>query len=143
MSPEALFSLTGPLALAGWLALILSPLAPRAALTLAGLAIPLLLSTAYAALILAYWTTAEGGFSSLSDVMTLFDTPGVALAGWVHYLAYDLFVGAWIVRTARAEGVYHALVLPCLVPAFLFGPIGFLAFNALRLVGRRRQEIPA
>jgi hypothetical protein len=143
MSPEALFALSGPVAMAGWLALALSPLAPRPALIAAGLAIPILLSIAYAALILVHWSGAEGGFDSLPAVMALFDAPGVALAGWLHYLAYDLFVGAWIVRTARAEGVSHWLVLPCLVPAFLFGPAGFLAFNALRLVGRRPQEIPA
>ena len=143
MTPEALFAIATPVVLIGWLALVLSPLAPRATLIVAGLAIPLLLSVAYAALILVHWASAEGGFGSLPEVMALFDNPGVALAGWVHYLAYDLFVGAWIVRTARTEGISHALVLPCLVPAFLFGPAGFLAFNAVRLVGRRSREIPA
>ena len=58
--------------------------------------------------------------------------PYAALAGWVHFLAFDLFVGAWITRTARAEGISHWLVLPCLVLTFLFGPAGFLAFTLLR-----------
>lgn len=141
MSLEDLFALTGPMAMGGWLALVLSPLAPRAALAVSGLAIPLLLSTGYVALILVHWSGAEGGFASLPDVMALFDTPGVALAGWVHYLAFDLFVGAWIVRTARAEGVAHLLVLPCLALTFLFGPAGFLAFNSLRFVGARSREV--
>ena len=73
--------------------------------------------------------------------MGLFDSPGVALAGWVHYLAFDLLVGAWIVRTARSEGVAHLLVLPCLALTFLFGPAGFLAFNGLRLVRGRTREV--
>jgi hypothetical protein len=130
--PHVLFQLSGPVAILGWLALAVAPFAPRAADLVAGLAIPALLSVAYAALILVHWSAAPGGFDSLASVMALFTSPGVALAGWVHYLAFDLFVGAWITRTARAEGIGHILVLPCLVLTFLFGPAGFLAFTALR-----------
>ena len=130
--PHALFQMTGPLALMGWLALVLSPLAPRLADRLAGLAIPALFAVLYTALILAHWADAPGGFDSLANVMALFTDPPVALAGWVHYLAFDLFVGAWITRTARAEGIPHLLILPCLALTFLFGPAGFLAFLILR-----------
>ena len=69
---------------------------------------------------------------ALPTADALFTDPAHALAGWVHYLAFDLFVGAWITRTARDEGIPHLLILPCLVLAFLFGPAGFLAFVALR-----------
>jgi Domain of unknown function (DUF4281) len=120
--PHALFQLTGPLAMLGWLTLALAPLAPRLADAVAALVIPILL----------YWSDAPGGFDSLANVMALFTDPAVALAGWVHYLAFDLFVGAWITRTARAEGISHLLILPCLALTFLFGPAGFLAFTALR-----------
>jgi hypothetical protein len=130
--PDIVFQYTGPLAILGWLALALAPLAPRLAETVAALVIPVLLSVPYAALILAHWAGAPGGFGSLAEVMTLFTTPAVALAGWVHYLAFDLFVGAWIARTARAERIPHLLILPCLALTFLFGPAGFLAFTALR-----------
>lgn len=132
MTPETLFSLSGPLAMLGWLALALSPLAPRAAQWVSALVIPALLSVAYAALILIGWPSAEGGFDSLANVMALFTSPWVALAGWLHYLAFDVFVGAWEVRTARREGIAHALVLPCLLLTFLFGPAGFALFLAIR-----------
>lgn len=130
--PHLLFQFSAPLALLGWLALVLSPLAPRFADALAAMSIPALLSVGYTALILVHWSDAPGGFDSLANVMALFTDPAIALAGWVHYLAFDLFVGAWITRTARAEGMPHLLILPCLVLAFLFGPAGFLAFVALR-----------
>lgn len=130
--PHLLFGYSGPLAMLGWLTLALSPLAPRAAQIVAGLAIPAILSVAYAALVLVHWADAPGGFGSLADVMALFTDPSVALAGWVHYLAFDLLIGAWITRTARAEGIPHLLILPCLVLTFLFGPAGFLAFLILR-----------
>jgi hypothetical protein len=132
MTPDMLFQLANPLAMLGWVVLAFSPLAPRAAGLVAGLAIPALFAVAYAALILAFWWGAPGGFDSLPNVMTLFTSPEIALAGWVHYLAFDLFVGAWEVRTARREAIPHLLVLPCLLLTFLFGPAGFLLFLGIR-----------
>lgn len=138
MSPDQLFDLANPLALAGWLALLAAPLAPRAAQAVAAAAIPLLLSLAYAGLVLAFWWEAPGGFGSLSEVMLLFTHPHIALAGWLHYLAFDLFLGAWEVRTARAEGIPHWAVIPCLCLTFLFGPAGLLAFAILRFTVTRK-----
>lgn len=132
MSPDTLFQIANPLALVGWLALALSPLSPRWADRIAGYAVPLLLSVGYTALILTFWSSSEGGFGSLPEVMTLFTFPGVALAGWVHYLAFDLFIGAWETRKARAARMPHLLLLPCLALTFLFGPVGLLLFLTLR-----------
>jgi hypothetical protein len=137
MTPDALFQITNPLAMLGWLALAAAPLAPRVAQGVA-IAIPLLLSVLYTGLVLAFWAGAEGGFSSLPEVQRLFTSAPIALAGWVHYLAFDLFVGAWAVRTARAEGIAHWMVLPCLILTFLFGPAGLLAFAALRFILTRK-----
>ncbi len=141
MSPDTLFQFTGPLAILGWLALILSPLAPRLTDAMAAIVIPALLSVAYTALILVNWSSAPGGFGSLAEVMLLFTSPAIALAGWIHYLAFDLFVGAWITRTARANSIPHLLILPCLVLTFLFGPAGFLAFTALRTAFAARARM--
>jgi hypothetical protein len=132
MSPDALFQIANPLALLGWLVLVASPLSPVWADRIAGVLIPVLLSVGYAALILAFWWSAEGGFSSLAEVMRLFTSPWIALAGWVHYLAFDLFIGAWETRKARAGGMPHLVLLPCLALTFLFGPIGLLVFLTLR-----------
>lgn len=134
MTADHLFQLANPLALVGWLALLASPLAPRAAQAISAAAIPLLLSLAYAGLVLAFWWEAPGGFGSLAEVQALFTHPQIALAGWLHYLAFDLFLGAWEVRTARAEGIPHWAVIPCLVLTFLFGPAGLLAFAILRFI---------
>lgn len=138
MSPDQLFQLANPLALLGWLALLAAPLVPRLAQGVAGTAVPLLLSLAYAGLVLAYWSGASGGFGSLPEVMQLFTHPQIALAGWMHYLAFDLFLGAWEVRTARTEGIPHWAVVPCLALTFLFGPAGLLAFAILRFTLTRK-----
>ncbi len=142
MSPDLLFTICNLIAVSGWLILLLSPVLPRLAQMYAGLVVPLLLSVAYAGLVMAFWTSAEGSFSTLPDVMKLFTKPEVALAGWVHYLAFDLFVGAWEVRTARKDHVPFLLVVPCLALTFLFGPAGFLAFSAL-CAARRLTAQPA
>jgi hypothetical protein len=141
MSPDQIFQLANPLALLGWVCLVVSPLAPRGAQAVAAAAIPLLLSLAYAGLILAFWWEAPGGFGSLAEVQALFTHPHIALAGWLHYLAFDLFLGAWEVRMARAEGIPHWAVIPCLALTFLFGPAGLLAFAILR-VSLVRKVLP-
>ena len=141
-SPDLMFQIANPVALIGWLTLALSPLSPRITQMIAGLAIPLLLAVLYSGLILAHWSTAPGGFGSLAQVMALFTSPPVALAGWVHYLAFDMLIGAWIARSAARDGIAHLLVLPCLALTFLFGPIGFLAFTTLRALARRPTGAP-
>lgn len=140
MSPDTLFQFANPLAMFGWLCLALSPLAPRWADRIGGFAIPVLLSLLYAAVILGYWWQVQGGFDSLSNVMLLLSNPWMALAGWVHFLAFDLFIGGWIIRMARSEGIAHMLILPCLLLTFLFGPVGLILFLAIAAV--RRLLIP-
>jgi hypothetical protein len=139
MPNDTVFQVVNMLALAGWLVLALAWLVPVWAERIAGLLVPVLLSVAYVGLVLAFWTRAPGGFGSLDAVMALFTMPEIALAGWIHYLAFDLLVGAWEVRTARREGIAFLIVLPCLALTFLFGPAGFLAFSALRLAQATRR----
>ena len=137
MSPDAIFQYANSLALVGWVLLLASPFAPRIANAAAAYGIPLLFAVVYSGLVLAFWTSAEGGFDSLSNVAALFQTREMLLAGWLHYLAFDLFVGAWIVRSAREAGGPFWMVVPCLAATFLFGPVGFLVFVAIRQVRTR------
>lgn len=134
MTPETIFQIANITALAGWIALLASPFFPVLADRIAALAVPLLLSSAYAGLVIAYFGQSDGGFDTLENVTRLFTKPEAVLAGWLHYLAFDLFVGAWEARTARAESIPFLLVIPRLVLTFLLGPAGFLAFNILRAV---------
>jgi len=134
---DALFSAANAAALLGWIALALAPLAGRrrtALRTAAGFVIPGLLAVVYAVLIALYWGSAAGGFGSIAQVRALFDSTAILVAGWLHYLAFDLFVGGWIARQGERDGVPHLLLLPCFALTFLFGPAGFLAFLFLRAV---------
>jgi hypothetical protein len=132
MQAETLFSAANTIAMAGWLALLVAPRTPLITWRIAGLALPGLLAALYAVLLALHAPGAEGGFSSLAGVAALFRTEGVLLAGWVHYLAFDLFIGAWICRRGAAEGMNPWLVRLCLPPTFLAGPVGLLLFLGLR-----------
>jgi len=132
MNLELLFSLAGLLAMSGWLFLLASPIIPGWSDKIAGLIIPLILSVGYVTLIVFFPSGGDGGFGSLAEVVELFSQQNAVMAGWIHFLAFDLLVGAWICRTARRNGVNFWLVIPCLPLTFIFGPAGFLAFSLVR-----------
>lgn len=139
MTPEQIFDIANPAATIGWLALALTPLAPVWTNRVA-MAVAIGLSALYTALALAFFAGADGGYDTLPNVITLLSTPELVLTGWVHFLAFDLFVGAWAVRVARREGIAHALVLPCLVGTLLFGPAGLVLFLAIRAAYQMRAQ---
>ena len=119
INPDQAFQLANGMALAGWVSLLASPLIPRWSERIAGIAIPLLLGAGYAAIVLVFWSRGEGGFDTLDNVAALFRSRELLLAGWIHYLAFDLFIGAWQARTAaKADrltfqvGDINALDLP-------------------------------
>lgn len=144
-APETTFTIANAVALCGWLVLLASPPSVRwaeAGRRLAGFVLPTALALLYVALLAAHWG-GDGGFGSLADVRTLFDQPGLLLAGWVHYLAFDLFVGAWIARRGAEIGVPHWQLVPVLALTFLFGPAGWLAFVGLRALRSGRPATHA
>lgn len=132
MKAEQIFSIANLIAMLSW---IILAVAPRWIVTrkviLSG-AIPLLLSVAYLCLIILFFGNSEGSFNSLAGVMQLFTNEWTVLAGWIHYLAFDLFVGTWEVKDAQEKNISHWFVIPCLFLTFMLGPIGFLLYCVLR-----------
>ena len=131
MELEQLFSMATLLAMIGWLILVILPRHHYARIA-GGLVVPLILSAGYLALIAQYFRGAEGGFGSLADVATLFQKQELLLAGWIHYLAFDLFIGGWEIRDSQRHGLPHLVVIPCLVMTFMLGPVGLLFYFAIR-----------
>ncbi len=137
MSPEQLFSLSTMLVVPGWLLLVFLPRWRWSARIVSAVVIPIALACVYLFLIATHFGRSDGDFNSLAGVARLFQNPHALLAGWIHYLAFDLFVGAWEVRDAQRVGIHHLLVVPCLVLTFLFGPAGLLLYFLLRWALRR------
>jgi hypothetical protein len=134
---DTLFSATSSAALLGWLLLIAGPRRPWVYGVLGG-ALVGGLCLVYGVLAMAFFFTVPGGgFGTLAEVMRLFTVPEVALAGWVHYLAFDLAVGLWIAHRADRQAVSRWLQAPVLAVTFLFGPLGLLMALAV-LAARRR-----
>ncbi len=127
---DAAFSAAGQLAIGGWLLLILAP-RWHFGRAIAGLVIPTLLSLCYLVLIAVSWHGASGGFSSLDAVSSLFASRPLLLAGWIHYLAFDLLVGAWLLGRSQSEGIRHWAMIPVLAFTFLFGPAGYLLYRLI------------
>jgi hypothetical protein len=131
MTAEQLFSILNLMIVVAWLLLVFLPRV-RWTATVVPVVIPVLLAVIYVVLVAAMLPGSEGGFSSLAGVRALFDNPWVLLAGWTHYLAFDLFIGGWEVRDAQRRGIPHLLVVPALVLTFLSGPAGLLFYLAVR-----------
>ncbi len=132
MKAEQIFSIANVIAMLSWVMLAVAPRWKWTNKLIISGAVPLLLSVAYLVLIVLFFGSAEGSFSSLAGVMKLFTNEWAVLAGWIHYLVFDLFVGSWEVKDAQAKGISHWLVIPCLFLTFMLGPIGFLLYSILR-----------
>jgi hypothetical protein len=137
LTPNSLFALANPLAMLGWALLVLAPRWRFTKLLVLSGAWSAGLAVAYAALITTHYLGGhggEGGFSSLAEVAALFKDPWALLAGWVHYLCFDLLTGAWEVRDAQRRGVPHGALVPALALTLLFGPVGLLVYFGVRAV---------
>ncbi|MDZ4790199.1 MAG: ABA4-like family protein [Hyphomicrobiales bacterium] len=143
MTPEQAFQISSGVPLLGWAALLFLPGSKIALEGVARILVPGVLALAYAAIIGRSFVEGPGldfsAFMTLDGIRALGSDPWLALAGWLHYLAFDLLVGCWEVRTARDEGIPHAAVIPCLLLTFMLGPVGFLAFLMVRALFRQRS----
>ena len=137
---DTLFSIASALVLPVWVALALAP--THRWTQAAAFIVPALLGVAYVGvfgLTLAEPAETGGGFGSLDDVAALFSDRRALLAGWIHYLAFDLFVGAWEARDAERYGVSRWALVPSLALTFLLGPAGLLLYLGARAVAVRRR----
>ena len=137
MELERLFAIAGNLVLPVWLLLLFVP-GWRWTRRLATFVVPLVLAGLYVFLLMHGKTPEGAGFRTLAQVQALFSSPYALLAGWVHYLAFDLFTGAWETRDALRLKISRWVVAPCLVLTFLFGPLGLGIYLLVRL-GMRRE----
>lgn len=136
VSNEAAFQAASAVAFAGWLLLWFAPRRP-AVLVLVRFGIVGLLATAYVVLVARHLGAVEGGgFMTLAGVKALLSSDPVILAGWIHYLAFDLVAGLWIAERADRDGIGRLVQLPFLAATLMLGPAGLLAFYALLALRR-------
>lgn len=140
MSAELIFSICSLAVIPGWLLLIFLPRWKWTLGLISSALIPFVLAITYLLFLVYSLSNASegGGFGSLAELSILFSDPYALLVGWIHYLAFDLFIGAWEVQDAQRNGVAHWMVVPCLLLTFIAGPVGLLLYLILR-TARTRQ----
>lgn len=149
MNWDMIFGLANVWALLGWVILAFAPKRAHV-VPLVFFAGVVLLACLYAGLIIPLMAgvISDGGpigrppadFTTLAGVMALFDSPGGATIGWIHYLAFDLFVGIWIARNADAHKISRWLQAPILFFTLMAGPIGLLLYLLLRQLAGEKPE---
>lgn len=147
---DTIFSIGNTAILPAWLLLAVAPKWPGTQ-WLAAIIAPLLLALAYTLLMMGSMTGMlppdgnAGGdvsFSTIEGIRNIFASDAGVVIGWFHYLAFDLFVGAWEGREARRIGLSHWLLIPCLFLTLMLGPVGFLLFMILRTLRQRKVLLP-
>ena len=132
MTADQLFAIANPVAVLCWILLALLPHRRWVTEIVTGRAVPGLFAVAYIAIVIAVMPHAQGNFSSLTGVASLFANPWMLLAGWLHYLAFDLLIGTWEARDSLERGVPRWLLVPCLFLTLMLGPIGWLLYVTIR-----------
>jgi hypothetical protein len=137
MDAASIFSLGNTFILIGWILLIFLP---NWKYTQAGIlnGLIVLYSLIYSFLILQdIGDFNADSFSTLANVKALFQNDNAVAAGWFHYLAFDLFVGAYIVRKSISLGLSRWLYTLALPFTFMFGPLGYLIFFIMKTAKTR------
>lgn len=137
ISPDTMYLVLNFGVMPFWALLILLPHARITEVAVHSVLVPLVLGVTYAWLLA---TAIAGppappdgsGFATLPELMKTFTAPTAVVAGWAHYLVFDLFVGSWEARDAQRIGLHHLVVAPCILITFLVGPIGLLLYLMVR-----------
>lgn len=139
MTPANIFSIANLIVMPMWILMICLPKWKLTKWLIDFKVIPILLSVVYVFyLIQSFMVSGLMDFGSLASVMEIFTEENAALAGWVHYLAFDLLIGMWMITQNRGVGIHQLLMAPCLFLAFMFGPAGFLLFISMKAVKARK-----
>jgi hypothetical protein len=138
---EQIFSLSNLTVMPFWGAMILLPrwrFTERVMRSPLSIALP---AGLYAALVLPDALNIVQAVSNptLSGIAALLGSEQGATIAWVHFLAFDLFVGRWAYLDSLERKINPFLMAPVLFLILMLGPIGFLIYLALRLLVAPRQ----
>lgn len=144
---ELIFKAANYLALVCWLVLIVLPRRPVGLSAILFLGVGLLCLTYTVAIVALVGGIVDPvgpvetmvDFTTIDGVRSIFTSQGGVTIGWVHYLAFDLFVGLWIARDADAKGFSRWLQAPILLATFLAGPVGLMIWLAVRERSARQK----
>ena len=139
MNPTVVFSIASMITMPMWILMIFLSKWKVTRFLIDFKIIPLALTFIYA--IYIFQAIQIGGmmdFGSLKSVMALFTEENAVLAGWIHYLAFDLLIGMWMLDQNKELKINQLLMAPCLFLTFMLGPIGFLLFIIIKTIKQKQ-----
>lgn len=137
MSHSEIFQICNTIVLPGWLALMFLQRWRQLHYLIFGLCLSLAMVYAY---LIFSSPMSSLDFGSLESVKGLFSQDAAILAGWLHYLAFDLMVGYWMVKDAQKNQVNRWIIIPSLFFTLMTGPFGFLTYMIIRSVKLKALE---
>ncbi len=142
MEPTQLFKMANSIAILGWIVMVVLHNRPLTFKIIFN-GIIVLLCAFYAAVVCYSMSqpSSGGNFSSLEGVKTLFTNPIGVLAGWVHYLAFDMLTGLFIIYHSSKNNISRWAILPCLFFTFMLGPVGWLMYY-ITLCAKQKTWLP-
>ena len=78
-------------------------------------------------------TTAEG-------VTKVFSDSTAVLAGWAHFIVFDLFTARFFLQDSARVGIPHLAVVPCILGCMFFGPVGLLTYVLVKTIYRTIRD---
>jgi len=125
LNPETLFKWANIMVLPFWLLLAIVPKNRWTVLIVRSGGASCLMAVLYMfVLSKASTELALDALTTLQGIRQAFGDDWVLLGGWIHYLAFDLYVGAKITREHTAMGGSHPILLIKLLFTMMLGPVG-------------------
>jgi len=137
---QAAFLAANTAAFWGWVILILAPRDRDWLNAIPGFWLPLVVSAGYTAVLISQVAGGDLGggvdYFTLDGVRALASSDAILTAGWMHVVAFDLFVGAWAAQRMDAAALSRLVQTPILLAIFVAGPLGFVI---AAIAGRERK----
>lgn len=134
MSLDQLYQYANMAVLLPWLMMILAPNWKWTKFLISNYIFPVIIAILYLIGMVSCFGIAEANFSTLEGISALFNIKEFALVGWLHYLAFDLFVGSWEYQDAVKRGIPHWALVISLIFTLMAGPIGLLIYLGFRQI---------
>ena len=73
-------------------------------------------------------------FSTTEGLSRMFAESTSVLAGWAHFIVFDLWTARYFVLDSGRANIPHLAVVPCILGCMFFGPLGLLTYVTVKKV---------
>ena len=101
--------------------------------------VPLVIAIGYVYFLSTTTGIFSADFSSLYGLTEMFQNakPRGVAAGWLHYLAFDFWVGCWMLKNSQEKRVKHVWMILPLICTFILGPLGIILYTLVLLTQKK------